>query len=172
MSESVERAPRRRRAWLIAAAVAAVIVVAALVALPALLRLGATPVRIEGVAMSPALNDGDRALFRRPQGRLERGDIVIFRLPRDTSLSYVKRVVALPGETIEIRGGRVLIDGRALEEPYVEAKNNASVYDDGPLRVPEKHYYVMGDNRDNSADSRVWGAIEESHVYGKLVARY
>lgn len=132
----------------------------------------AQPVRVEGMAMLPALAHGDRILVSKRFGQLKRGDIVIFRYPPEPSKSYVKRVVGLPGETVEIRGGRVLIDGNPLAEAYLDPERNQQQLDLAPVRLTGQSFFVMGDNRDNSSDSRSWGPLPTEFVYGKYAARY
>jgi signal peptidase I len=101
------------------------------------------------------------------QREVRRGDVVVFRFPEDPDTDYVKRVVGLPGETIELRHGRVLIDGRPLDEPYLapEAALPGTGY--GPTTVPDGAYFMMGDNRNHSADSRVWGVLPRSLIRGR-----
>jgi signal peptidase I len=132
----------------------------------------AQPVRVQGAGMAPTLNDGDRILIGKRVGHLRRGDIVIFYYPKDTSKSYIKRIVGSPGELLELRGGKTFINGSPLDEPYLEPKLNQVEVDVGPVAIPEQHYFVMGDNRDNSSDSRFWGTVPQSHVYGKVIWRY
>jgi len=139
------------------------------------------PVVVEGTSMVPQLQDGERLLVNKlvyykfksvSWGHLERGDIVVFWYPSDPDKSYVKRVIGLPGETVEIRGGKVYINGQELREPYLEDIHNQSLRDH-VTKVVDKHYYfVMGDNRDNSSDSRVWGLVPEKYIYGKAFFRY
>jgi signal peptidase I len=107
----------------------------------------------------------------------ERGDIVVFNTPqaarRDCGAggTFVKRIIGLPGETWEMRNGYVYIDGVRLEEPYI-AKDRRDVDNKPPYRIPKDEYYVMGDNRAQSCDSRVWGALPRSNVIGKVFAVY
>ena len=122
--------------------------------------------------MEPALKDGDRLFIDRAVDKLNRGDIVVFHYPFDPSKSYLKRVVGLPGETIEIRDGRVLINGTGLDEPYVAAANNRVMSGRKVIRIPDDSYYVVGDNRDNSNDSRMWGPLQRKFIYGKFVTKY
>ncbi|MGH9691324.1 MAG: signal peptidase I [Candidatus Acidiferrales bacterium] len=102
---------------------------------------------------------------------IERGDVVVFWYPLDRSKSFIKRVVGLPGETIEIRSGHLYVNGRELKEPYVPAS-----YLDGssyPARtIPADQYFVMGDHRDSSNDSRMFGTVPRDYIYGKAVFAY
>jgi signal peptidase I len=129
------------------------------------------PVRVQGQAMSPTLNDGDRILISKSVGEIKRGDIVVLLYPQDTSKSYIKRIIGMPGEEIEIREGKVLINGNALEEPYL---NPDFLSQDSmpPLKIAENHYFVLGDNRRNSSDSRYWGTVAQELIYGQYTWRY
>ncbi len=139
------------------------------------------PVVVEGTSMVPQLQDGERLLVNKlvyykfqsfSWGHLERGDVVVFWYPGDPDKSYVKRVIGLPGETVEIRGRMILIDGRQLNEPYLDTIHNQSLRDNMSEQVKEHYYFVMGDNRDNSSDSRIWGLVPEKYIYGKAFFRY
>ena len=94
-----------------------------------------------------------------------RGEIIVFRYPADPSKDFVKRVVGLPGETVEVRAGTVFIDGEALREPYLQRRDRSSA---GPQTLGPKEYYVIGDNRRNSNDSRAWGIVPEENILGKV----
>ncbi len=136
----------------------------------------AQPVKVEGTSMLPRLHDGERIFVNKmiyyglPE--LERGDIVVFWFPDDPSKSYIKRVIGLPRETVQLRGGRILINGRELQEPYLDPSLNAALDDKPPVYVKPHYYFVMGDNRDNSSDSRTWGLVPEKYIYGKALFRY
>ena len=130
------------------------------------------PVRFEGKSMTPALNDGDRILILKSLWQPQRGDVVAFYYPKDTTKSYVKRIVGLPNETIEINGGKVIINGNQLTETYVNPQQNMFFADFPPLQIPAYKYYVLGDNRDHSSDSRLWGTVSEELIYGKYIFRY
>lgn len=123
--------------------------------------------------MLPTINDGDRLKVRRlnskSRSQLGRGDIVVFRYPLDPSKSYIKRLIALPGDRIEIKSGVVWLNGVQLEEPYVSSRLNLSQWSQPPLTVPANSYFMIGDNRDNSSDSRMWGAVPEQLLDAKVV---
>jgi signal peptidase I len=117
--------------------------------------------------MEPTFKDGERLIAVRNIDRLERGQIIVFRYPLDVSRSFLKRIVGLPGEEIAIRDGRVFIDGREIDEPYVSA-GNRSADTRAPLAIPDGEYFVLGDNRRNSADSRHWGTVKRELVWAQV----
>jgi len=132
------------------------------------------PVKVEGTSMMPSLDDQERIFVNKFVYRLEsiqRGDIVVFRYPRDTSKSYIKRVVGLAGDHIRIEGGAVYVNGVALNEDYVP-----SVYADQRsmenVVVPENSFFVLGDHRSMSNDSRDFGPVPSNFIYGKAVFGY
>lgn len=104
-------------------------------------------------------------LFQPPQ----RGDIIVFRYPRDPSRDFIKRVIAVPGEVVEVRQGRVFVNGTPLEEYYI---NDQPAYQWGPQRLPPDHYFVLGDNRNASSDSHVWGPVPKDYIIGKAWLSY
>jgi len=132
------------------------------------------PVKVEGTSMAPLLSDQERIFINKFVYRfepIERGDVVVFWYPLDRSKSFIKRVVGLPGETIELRRGHLFIDDRELTESYVPASFfDGSSY--GPLQIPAGSYFVMGDHRDSSNDSRMFGAVAREFIYGKAVFAY
>lgn len=150
--------------------------------------LGISPYKMATTSMLPTLQKDDFVMIN--PGAYDRripkrGDLVVFRYPLDPSKNSIKRVVAFEGETIEIKNKQVFIDGKPLEEPYkvhndtkVVAKNDNSRYDDiirdnfGPLKIPAGHCFVLGDNRDNSYDSRYWGALPLANVKGQALYVY
>jgi signal peptidase I len=136
----------------------------------------AQPVKVEGTSMLPRLHDGERIFVNKliyyGLPAIERGDIVVFWFPNDPGKSYIKRVIGLPGETVQMRGGRIFVNGKELQEPYLESSLNVAASDDPPVYVKPHYYFVMGDNRDNSSDSRSWGLVPEKYIYGKALFRY
>jgi signal peptidase I len=139
------------------------------------------PVVVEGTSMLPQLHDGERLLVNKlvyyklqsvSWGHIERGDIVVFWFPNDPDKSYVKRVIGLPGETVEVRSGKVYINGVQLTESYLDEEYNRSLPSWPAKKVEDHHYFVLGDNRDNSSDSRYWGLVPEKYIYGKAFFRY
>ncbi len=110
---------------------------------------------------------GDTPRWWLGQREIRRGDVVVFRFPEDTDVDFVKRVIGLPGETVEMRAGVVYVDGEPLEEPYVLPENFEPGAYWGPKVVPADHYFMLGDNRDDSRDSRAWGFVPRSLVKGR-----
>lgn len=106
--------------------------------------------------------------------RLDRGDVIVFWYPNDPDKSYVKRIIGLPNETVEIRNGKVIINGQELNETYIDPNLNGATLtiSQPPTLVKDHYYFVMGDNRDNSSDSRSWGLVPEKYIYGKALFRY
>ena len=132
------------------------------------------PVKVEGTSMMPSLDDQERIFVNKYVYRLEpiqRGDIVVFRYPRDTSKSFIKRVIGLAGDRIRIDSGEVFVNGEALEEDYVPpAYTDARSYPE--MTVPPNSYFVLGDHRSMSNDSRDFGPVNQSYIYGKAVFGY
>ena len=127
---------------------------------------------VSGACMQPHLYTGERVLANKLAYHLaspKRGDIVIFDYPKDTHQIYVKRVIGLPGETVAIQAGQVLINGLPLREPY---KTFAAHGDMDAQAIPPGQYFVMGDNRDVSDDSRYWGDLPRHNIIGRAVACY
>src|SRR6185436_18404720 len=138
------------------------------------------PVKVEGTSMLPRLHDGERIFVNKLiyyddyswAPKVQRGDIVVFWFPDDPSKSYIKRVVGLPGDTIEMRDGTVRVNGSQIDEQYLDPKFNVSPKSQAPVFVRPNYYFVMGDNRDNSSDSRSWGLVPKKYIYGKALLRY
>ena len=132
------------------------------------------PVRVEGTSMLPVLEDQDRLFINKLAfrvGEIHRGDVIVFQYPRDQTKSYIKRVIALPGDAIRINHGEVLVNGKKLVESYVPTRFT----DDRSLpemTVPDNEYFVMGDHRSISSDSRDFGPVERGLIYGKAAFVY
>jgi signal peptidase I len=153
-----------------------VIVVAALLAALLIKTFLLQAFYIPSDSMNPTLVTGDRVLVNKLSYHfhdVHRGDIVVFKRPPGendpTIKDLIKRVIGLPGETIEGRDGQIVVDGRVLNESYVA--KNSPMSDFAPRKVPPGHYFVMGDNRGNSKDSRVFGPISKSLIVGRAFIR-
>jgi signal peptidase I len=133
--------------------------------------------------VGPTLSSLERTLL--PIATIKRGDVLVFKYPEDPGRDFIKRVIGLPGETLELRDKKVSINGKPLDEPYVhflEPPGLSSPFREvtsydvreryGPVTVPADHYFVMGDNRDNSQDSRYWGFLPRDYIKGKAVVIY
>ena len=132
------------------------------------------PVRVEGTSMLPRLEDRDRLFINKfvyHFEAIEHGDVVVFRYPRDPEKSYIKRVIALPGDRLRIEHGRVILNDKPLREPYVpgEYRDNRSMVE---IVVPADTYFMMGDHRSISSDSRDFGPVDRDLIYGKAVFVY
>jgi signal peptidase I len=132
------------------------------------------PVKVEGTSMMPSLDDQERIFVNKFVYRwepIERGDIVVFRYPRDPSKSYIKRVIGVPGDQIRIDGGQVYVNGRAVDEDYVPpAYADERSYPE--ILVPPHSYFMLGDHRSMSNDSRDFGPVKEGYIFGKAVFGY
>ena len=131
----------------------------------------------------PAATGVERALL--PIGTIKRRDVLVFKYPEEPARDFIKRVIGLPGETVELREKKVYINGTALDEPYVHFLSPPSGPSElhevtsfdvreryGPVTVPPDHYFMMGDNRDNSQDSRYWGFLPRENIKGKSLVIY
>lgn len=143
------------------------------------------PVKVEGTSMMPTLTNDDRIFINKftyefGLGDIQRGDTVVFWYPYDRTKSYIKRVIGLPGDRVRIDSGQVYVNDRALAEDYVPDayKDTASWPAPAPgqpvrdQEVPPKDYFVLGDNRSSSSDSRSWGYVPRDNIYGKAVFVY
>ena len=132
------------------------------------------PVRVEGTSMLPMLEDQDRLFINKMAyrvGEIHRGDVVVFLYPRDHQKSYIKRVIALPGDDLRIDHGRVSVNGQVLSEVYVPARYRDERSEAEEV-IPANEYFVMGDHRSISSDSRDFGPVERSLIYGKAAFVY
>jgi signal peptidase I len=132
------------------------------------------PVRVEGTSMLPRLEDHDRLFINKfvyHITSIERGDVVVFHYPRDPEKSYIKRVIAVPGDKLRIDHGQVWLNGKLVPEGYVpDAYRDARSY--AEMVVPDDSYFMMGDHRSISSDSREFGPVERDLIYGKAVFVY
>ncbi len=132
------------------------------------------PVEVQGSSMLPGIESRERIFVNKFAYHFEpirRGDIIVFRYPRDPAKIFIKRVIGLPGDWVGIRNGTVYINGKRLHEPYVPAAYvDHETYP--PVHVPADHYYVLGDHRDDSNDSRVWGTVARTLIIGKAAFAY
>jgi signal peptidase I len=165
-----------RRLWLTSvAAWARDLVISVVLAVLVILFLY-QPVKVEGTSMMPSLVDQERIfinkfVYRFGIGDINRGDLVVFWFPQDPTKSYIKRVIGLPGDTVEVEDGNVIVNGQVLNEEYVlpEFRDRNSM---SPYKVAEDEYFVLGDHRSSSNDSRAWGGVPRTHIYGKAVFVY
>jgi signal peptidase I len=134
------------------------------------------PVKVEGTSMMPTLSDEERIFinqftYKFGIGDIERGDTIVFWYPWDHSKSYIKRVIGLPGDTVRIEDGQVYVNRRLLPEPYLpeEYRDHSSME---RVQVPPNEYFVLGDHRSSSNDSRVWGTVDRKLIFGKAVFAY
>lgn len=132
------------------------------------------PVRVEGTSMLPRLENHDRLFINKfvyHFTAIQRGDVVVFHYPRDPEKSYIKRVIALPGDRLSIDRGQVILNGQPLPEPYVpdEYRDSRSMAE---IIIPPDCYFMMGDHRSISSDSREFGPVERDLIYGKAVFVY
>lgn len=128
---------------------------------------------IPSESMVPTIEVNDKVIvtnfsywFNEPQ----RGDVIVFKYPNDTRVDYIKRCIGLPGETVEFRDSRLYINGEPVAEPYLP--EDLTFDDYGPVTVPEGQYFMCGDNRNNSADSRAWGFLDRKLIIGKAQCIY
>jgi signal peptidase I len=134
------------------------------------------PVKVEGTSMMPSLTNQERIfinkfVYKIGSGAIDRGDTVVFLFPEDRSKSYIKRVIGVPGDRIRIDEGVVHVNGKPLEEPYVPENYRDHLSKEERV-VPEDSYFVLGDHRNSSNDSRAWGYVPRSLIYGKAVFVY
>ena len=132
------------------------------------------PVRVEGTSMLPVLEDQDRLFINKMAyrvGEIHRGDVVVFLYPHDHQKSYIKRVIALPGDDLRIDHGRVWVNGVKLPEAYVPLRYQDERSEPEEV-IPAQQYFVMGDHRSISSDSRDFGPVDRSLIYGKAAFVY
>jgi len=122
---------------------------------------------VVGSSMKPSFEDGQRLLVNKVTyrfGEPQMGDVVVFHPPAGKRVDFIKRIIALPGDTVEIKGGVVYINDSAIDEPYI---NSPPSYTFPQGKIPEGEYFVLGDNRNNSNDSHSWGTVPRQNIIGK-----
>lgn len=128
-------------------------------------------IRVDGASMEPTLISGEYVIVNRMSYRMgspQRGDIIVFHFPRNPQEEYIKRIIGLAGDEVEVRDGAVYINGQRLNERYLSVKTNYT----GTWRVPDGQLFVLGDNRNNSSDSHDWGTVPMDYVVGKAILVY
>lgn len=128
-------------------------------------------VRVENISMEPTLMPGQFILVNKLSPKLNdinRGDIIVFHYPIDPREDYIKRVIGIPGDTIEVRGNMVYVNGNAIKEPYIAAEPSYN----GSWVVPVSELFVLGDNRNQSSDSHAWGFVPWANIVGKALIIY
>lgn len=128
-------------------------------------------VRVDGFSMKPTLDDGEFVLVSKLNYKLtniQRGDIIVFHFPMDPTQELIKRVIGLPGDTVQVKDGVVSVNGQVLDEPYIAAAPRYS----SQWVVPENQFFVLGDNRNDSSDSHSWGFLPYENIVGKAVLIY
>jgi signal peptidase I len=115
---------------------------------------------------APTLFDWEEKIL--PIRKIQRGDVVVFKYPRQVEVDYIKRVIGLPGDVIQVKGRQVLVNNKPLDESYTVFKGGMPARF-GPVRVPSDNYFMMGDNRDRSADSRSWGFVPKENLQGRAI---
>ncbi|HWI54694.1 MAG TPA: signal peptidase I [Desulfobacteria bacterium] len=131
------------------------------------------PFFIPSGSMEPTLKKGDRIVVSKITYRLsepKRGDIIVFKYPVNPKRDFIKRLIGLPGETLEVKNSQVYIDGKVLEQSFLPKGLTYNNF--GPVKIPEKQYFMMGDNRNNSEDSRFWGTLPEENIIGRAMFVY
>lgn len=134
------------------------------------------PVKVEGTSMEPSLVDQERIFINKFAYHfgirdIERGDMVVFWYPNDPTKSYIKRVIGLPGDTVQFDRGTVIVNGQTLQESYIPPEYRDG-YTHEPEIVPPDKYFVLGDHRSSSNDSRSWGFVPRHFIYGQAVFVY
>ena len=167
-------ASERKKFWLVPL-IGTLLVLSVLIAIVVILFLY-QPVKVEGTSMMPSLQNDERIfinkfVYRFGISDIGRGDTVVFLYPGDPSKSYIKRVIGIPGDAVKIDDGTVYVNGKALAEPYV-AQDYRDQITWGEQTVPVDKYFVLGDHRSSSNDSRSWGYVPRQNIYGKAVFVY
>ena len=154
------------RAKAVIAVVILCVVVVLLILIAAITATRVQLVTYKSQDMEPTIGQNESIFINKRVGNLKRGDIVIIKYPADHSQRFIKRVIGLPGEVIEIQGHQVLVDRKLLEENYVRFSGNRNIPE---VQIPRGSYYVLGDNRESSNDSRNWGPLSADLIDGRVM---
>jgi signal peptidase I, bacterial type len=136
-----------------------------------LLNAATSRVRVYNISMQPTLHEGNLLVVNKlayKLGEPKRGDIIVFHYQGTVTEDYIKRVIGLPGDTVDVRGGIVRVNGQAITEPYIAELPGYT----GTWKVPEGELFVLGDNRNHSSDSHDWGFVEQEWVVGRAIIVY
>jgi signal peptidase I len=128
-------------------------------------------IRVDGYSMVPTLQNGELVIVNRLSYKFSKpkiGDVIVFRFPKNPQQEYIKRIIGLPGDLVEVHSGRVMVNGKVIDEPYISEPPAYST----KASVPQNSLYVLGDNRNNSSDSHAWGPVPFEYVIGKAVFVY
>ena len=137
------------------------------------------PHQVRGDSMYPSFHNGEYILTDKISYRLkspQRGDVVIFRAPQNEDYDYIKRIIGLPGENVTLESGRILVNDQIISEDYLpgtyDTRSGAFLRPGATVNVPVNHYFVLGDNRQHSSDSREWGFVPQENIVGRAWFRY
>jgi signal peptidase I len=141
---------------------------------PRLRVVGFAPFKVPSQSMAPTLKTGDIILvsaWSQLDGEPKRGDLVVFKHPKMPDVSFVKRIAGLPGDRVEVHGGELFVNDKPIREPYLEGQVMAHPVgaEMAPRTIPQDEFFVLGDNRDNSNDSRFWGNVPRDHLIGQVI---
>lgn len=146
-----------------------------ILAIYALINMASVRYVVDGISMEPNFHDSEFLIVSRVNyllGKPDHGDIVVFHFPDNPREDYIKRVIGVPGDTVEIRDTQVYVNGNLLDEPYINEPCNDLSCDDGIWQLAPDEYFMMGDNRNRSSDSRIFGPVQREYIIGEVVFRY
>lgn len=163
--------PKKRRSGLLRATVDVFETLLLSVILFVGINMISARIRVDGASMEPTLVSGEYVIVSKLNyrfGNPQRGDIIVFHFPRDPKEEYIKRVIGLPGDEVQVSHGSVYVNGQLLDETYLKVTTNYN----GTWNVPDNQLFVLGDNRNNSSDSHDWGTVPMDYVVGKAILVY
>ncbi len=172
-SKAVSGIPENDHRWPVALRLAADLIETVLLAVLIFLGINglSARIRVDGTSMEPNLHTGEYVIinkFAYKLGKVNPGDVIVFHFPGDPSQEYIKRVVGLPGDTVQVSNGRIFVNGSLAQESYIATRPDYQ----GTWVVPPDSLFVLGDNRNNSSDSHSWGSVPFNYVIGKAVFIY